>query len=176
MNVTLQQLDSTFCHQENDGMAKQCHIYKPFSPSSSMGVFEDMGSLSISQSYGAYCCKSSVQRGLHMGFPLMGNCSSSLDDTQNSEGGGGDGKGSETSDGFGENSGVAMEIINKGINLNEERPNESSGLDGGQSKLCARGHWRPAEDSKLRELVALYGPQNWNLIAEKLEGRSGRFS
>lgn len=43
----------------------------------------------------------------------------------------------------------------------------------GQSKLCARGHWRPAEDTKLRELVALYGPQNWNLIAEKLEGRSG---
>ncbi|KAJ9683709.1 hypothetical protein PVL29_019330 [Vitis rotundifolia] len=155
-------------------MAKQCHIYRPFSPSSSMGVFEDMGSLSISPSYGAYCCKSSDQRGLHMGFPLMGNCSSSLDDTQNSEGGGGDGKGSETSDGFGENSGVAMEIINKGINLNEERPNESSGLDGGQSKLCARGHWRPAEDSKLRELVALYGPQNWNLIAEKLEGRSGK--
>lgn len=43
----------------------------------------------------------------------------------------------------------------------------------GQSKLCARGHWRPVEDSKLKELVALYGPQNWNLIAEKLEGRSG---
>lgn len=43
-----------------------------------------------------------------------------------------------------------------------------------QSKLCARGHWRPAEDTKLKELVALYGPQNWNLIAEKLEGRSGK--
>lgn len=42
-----------------------------------------------------------------------------------------------------------------------------------QTKLCARGHWRPAEDAKLRELVARYGPQNWNLIAEKLEGRSG---
>ncbi|KAJ0987432.1 hypothetical protein J5N97_005788 [Dioscorea zingiberensis] len=43
-----------------------------------------------------------------------------------------------------------------------------------EAKLCARGHWRPAEDSKLRELVALYGPQNWNLIAEKLDGRSGK--
>ncbi|GAA0145387.1 hypothetical protein LIER_05593 [Lithospermum erythrorhizon] len=43
-----------------------------------------------------------------------------------------------------------------------------------QSKLCARGHWRPAEDAKLKELVALYGPQNWNLIAEKLQGRSGK--
>ncbi|KAL3731677.1 hypothetical protein ACJRO7_028541 [Eucalyptus globulus] len=48
------------------------------------------------------------------------------------------------------------------------------GEAGGQSKLCARGHWRPAEDTKLKELVALYGPQNWNLIAEKLEGRSGK--
>ncbi|MFS7992696.1 putative transcription factor MYB-HB-like family [Helianthus anomalus] len=43
-----------------------------------------------------------------------------------------------------------------------------------QTKTCARGHWRPAEDAKLKELVALYGPQNWNLIAEKLEGRSGK--
>lgn len=40
-------------------------------------------------------------------------------------------------------------------------------------KLCARGHWRPHEDAKLKELVAHYGPQNWNLIAEKLPGRSG---
>ncbi|RWW65921.1 hypothetical protein BHE74_00026744 [Ensete ventricosum] len=43
-----------------------------------------------------------------------------------------------------------------------------------QHRLCARGHWRPAEDAKLKELVSQYGPQNWNLIAEKLEGRSGK--
>nr|WRO64701.1 MYB transcription factor protein [Rosa persica] len=55
-----------------------------------------------------------------------------------------------------------------------EEHNESMNHKNGQSKLCARGHWRPAEDSKLKELVALYGPQNWNLIAEKLEGRSGK--
>jgi len=59
----------------------------------------------------------------------------------------------------------------------ESNPNENHAngkeVDSGHSKLCARGHWRPAEDSKLKELVALYGPQNWNLIAEKLEGRSG---
>lgn len=42
-------------------------------------------------------------------------------------------------------------------------------------KLCARGHWRPHEDAKLKELVALYGPHNWNLIAQKLPGRSGNF-
>ncbi|XP_044468957.1 transcription factor MYB64-like [Mangifera indica] len=47
-------------------------------------------------------------------------------------------------------------------------------VSGGQSKICSRGHWRPAEDIKLKELVALYGPQNWNLIAEKLQGRSGK--
>ncbi|XP_050374828.1 transcription factor MYB54-like [Argentina anserina] len=57
--------------------------------------------------------------------------------------------------------------------VNEEH-NESMNHKNGPSKLCARGHWRPAEDSKLKELVALYGPQNWNLIAEKLEGRSGK--
>ncbi|TVU22620.1 hypothetical protein EJB05_32331, partial [Eragrostis curvula] len=48
------------------------------------------------------------------------------------------------------------------------------GGSGGQGKLCSRGHWRPAEDAKLKELVAQYGPQNWNLIAEKLDGRSGK--
>jgi myb proto-oncogene protein len=30
----------------------------------------------------------------------------------------------------------------------------------GQSRLAARGHWRPTEDAKLCELVALYGPRN----------------
>jgi len=48
-----------------------------------------------------------------------------------------------------------------------------SSLGGSATKLCPRGHWRPAEDEKLRELVSHYGPQNWNLIAEKLHGRSG---
>ncbi|PKA66652.1 Transcription factor MYB44 [Apostasia shenzhenica] len=55
---------------------------------------------------------------------------------------------------------------------------EEISVDGGEStahsKLCTRGHWRPAEDSKLKELVAVYGPQNWNLIAENLNGRSGK--
>ncbi|XP_073009983.1 uncharacterized protein [Typha latifolia] len=40
--------------------------------------------------------------------------------------------------------------------------------------FTTRGHWTPAEDSKLKEMVALYGPQSWNLIAEKLKGRSGK--
>ncbi|XP_031477009.1 transcription factor MYB77-like [Nymphaea colorata] len=56
----------------------------------------------------------------------------------------------------------------------EVQDNDNSSVGKGTTKLCARGHWRPAEDAKLKELVALYGPQNWNLIAEKLEGRSGK--
>ncbi|KAE8697188.1 Transcription factor MYB44 [Hibiscus syriacus] len=39
---------------------------------------------------------------------------------------------------------------------------------------CPRGHWRPAEDEKLRQLVEQDGAQNWNSIAEKLRGRSGK--
>ena len=45
--------------------------------------------------------------------------------------------------------------------------------DGARSSSCPRGHWRPGEDEKLKQLVEKYGPQNWNSIAEKLEGRSG---
>lgn len=40
--------------------------------------------------------------------------------------------------------------------------------------MCSRGHWRPHEDQRLRELVEKYGPHNWNAIAEKLQGRSGK--
>ncbi|KAF5759927.1 putative transcription factor MYB family [Helianthus annuus] len=40
--------------------------------------------------------------------------------------------------------------------------------------MCTRGHWRPSEDQKLRQLVHQYGPHNWNAIAEKLQGRSGK--
>ncbi|CAA2936435.1 trichome differentiation GL1-like [Olea europaea subsp. europaea] len=43
-----------------------------------------------------------------------------------------------------------------------------------EARTCPRGHWRPAEDEKLRQLVEQYGPQNWNSIAEKLKGRSGK--
>ncbi|CAM8888214.1 unnamed protein product [Rhodiola kirilowii] len=57
-----------------------------------------------------------------------------------------------------------------------ETGNEVVADDGREKnhKLCARGHWRPAEDAKLKELVVQFGPQNWNLIAESLPGRSGK--
>ncbi|CAI9782930.1 unnamed protein product [Fraxinus pennsylvanica] len=51
---------------------------------------------------------------------------------------------------------------------------EEIGRKSAHTKLCSRGHWRPHEDAKLKELVAQFGPQNWNLIAEKLQGRSGK--
>ncbi|KAE8725213.1 Transcription factor MYB44 [Hibiscus syriacus] len=50
----------------------------------------------------------------------------------------------------------------------------AGGAKNGHTKLCCRGHWRPAEDAKLKDLVAQHGPQNWNLIAKHLEGRSGK--
>ncbi|KAG0497592.1 hypothetical protein HPP92_002283 [Vanilla planifolia] len=46
--------------------------------------------------------------------------------------------------------------------------------DNRRPQMCTRGHWRPTEDEKLRELVARYGPHNWNAMAEKLPGRSGK--
>ncbi|EHA8590392.1 putative transcription factor MYB52 [Cocos nucifera] len=78
-----------------------------------------------------------------------------------------DGSGEEEPDAIGEES-------PDGENTNESSQGGKEIVDCGQSKLCTRGHWRPVEDSKLRELVAIYGPQNWNLIADKLEGRSGK--
>ncbi|KZV55760.1 myb-like protein Q [Dorcoceras hygrometricum] len=133
-------------------------------------MFEDLHSLAVSNRFE---CSSSMEK-MSWGF-------SCLDETQNNC----DGKCSDSSDGFGENN----EIIDLNASLNEEdesnmhaallssvkdREYSSSSTGNGQSKLCARGHWRPAEDAKLKELVAIYGPQNWNLIAEKLEGRSGK--
>lgn len=41
------------------------------------------------------------------------------------------------------------------------------------SRVGTKGHWKEAEDAKLKFLVAQHGPQNWSLIAEQLEGRSG---
>ncbi|XP_018682503.2 transcription factor MYB117 [Musa acuminata AAA Group] len=73
-----------------------------------------------------------------------------------------------------ENAQQNSEVSHDKYLLGENTTVGSGAAESGQSKSCARGHWRPAEDSKLKELVELYGPQNWNLIAEKLEGRSGK--
>jgi myb proto-oncogene protein len=95
------------------------------------------------------------------GFALEGKCcSNSLENNQCSE---------EVGDGGKEQRHKAARIEN----IEESLVNGKDIMEGRELKICNRGHWRPAEDSKLKELVALYGPQNWNLIAEKLRGRSG---
>lgn len=87
----------------------------------------------------------------------------------------------ESCSGFSRDEGTSLEEDEDMKESHEEEDMEMVsflGRDGDnssvQSKLCPRGHWRPAEDDKLRELVSQYGPQNWNLIAEKLQGRSGK--
>ncbi|KAL4559183.1 hypothetical protein LXL04_031317 [Taraxacum kok-saghyz] len=55
-----------------------------------------------------------------------------------------------------------------------EETGGGAGCSDDARSTCPRGHWRPAEDEKLRQLVERYGPQNWNSIAEKLQGRSGK--
>ncbi|KAJ8478031.1 hypothetical protein OPV22_021758 [Ensete ventricosum] len=69
-----------------------------------------------------------------------------------------------------------IEALNRGLGEEEEseRSNGRRVHEDKQPKSSGRGHWRPSEDAKLKELVSQYGPQNWNLIAEKLEGRSGK--
>ena len=165
-----------------------CYSSTPSSTSSSMGlVYADMGSLSLSPKYGVVASAISSSQesnlsknsevengrpcwGTTLPFTANSNITRSFEENPNNSNAAGEGKGSDSSDGFGQNNDF-MNHSDKNLNENLVCGKET---DSGQSKLCARGHWRPAEDSKLKELVALYGPQNWNLIAEKLEGRSGK--
>ncbi|KAE9597365.1 putative transcription factor MYB-HB-like family [Lupinus albus] len=163
-----------YSSQENTNSSSYSSSLSP-----SMGmVYADMSTLSLCPNYGVsvsthqdYCPPNGASS---WGFPFMKECNIARDFEEHPNNNSDvvmEGKGSDCSDGVEENSDK--------VNINEENPNENhvSGKEvntSGQSKLCARGHWRPAEDSKLKELVALYGPQNWNLIAEKLEGRSGK--
>lgn len=81
-----------------------------------------------------------------------------------------------TFNGFGENNAVSEtveEFCNKRRmqkkNDDLKKKRKQSG-----SRVCSRGHWRISEDSQLMELVAVYGPQNWNHIAENMQGRTGK--
>ncbi|CAL5336187.1 unnamed protein product [Camellia sinensis] len=80
-------------------------------------------------------------------------------------------EGRETNDGIDMGSGG---IDRNGLDLDQGDDEDGIEKKFGRTKLCARGHWRPHEDSKLKELVTQYGPRNWNLIAKKLQGRSKR--
>ncbi|KAG6490848.1 transcription factor CSA-like [Zingiber officinale] len=77
-------------------------------------------------------------------------------------------------DGMGHESAEDEQSNNHQRKEEEDGGGRQSELQRRQQKLCARGHWRPAEDAKLKELVSKHGPQNWNLMAENLEGRSGK--
>lgn len=163
-----------YSSQENLTRYASSSSYSSSPPSMGM-VYADMDSLSLCSNYGVVSshqdCYVSNGGGSNWGLPFMREClGRNFEEHPNSDGAE-EGKGSDSSDdGGGEDSDKVNHNAN---NFNEENPNENSNSGLGHSKLCARGHWRPAEDSKLKELVALYGPQNWNLIAEKLEGRSG---
>ncbi|CAL1412632.1 unnamed protein product [Linum trigynum] len=65
-----------------------------------------------------------------------------------------------------------MEEVSAAANSCDELP-ASAGIRP-LTNSCPRGHWRPAEDEKLRQLVEQFGAQNWNSIADKLQGRSGK--
>ncbi|XP_020215407.1 transcription factor CSA [Cajanus cajan] len=148
--------------------------YSSSSPPMGM-VYADMDSLSLCSNYGVVSSHQDCyvsNGGTNWGLPFVREClGRNFEEHPNSDGVE-EGKGSDSSDDAG---GEDSEKVNHNANnFSEENPNENSLTGSGHSKLCARGHWRPAEDSKLKELVALYGPQNWNLIAEKLEGRSGK--
>ncbi|XP_021842779.2 transcription factor MYB54 [Spinacia oleracea] len=142
-----------------------------------MSAFPDLTSLSLTKtaSFGAMPAAASEERPQNRGFPFLGSFTSRQQEVI-------EGKVCD----FVEKHGVSVSVSNMDLNSNasckdenfyeNNNNNDNSNKVGGskESKACARGHWRPAEDSKLKELVAIYGPQNWNLIAEKLQGRSGK--
>ncbi|CAA0384058.1 unnamed protein product [Arabidopsis thaliana] len=83
-----------------------------------------------------------------------------------------------TFNGFGENNAVSEtveEFCNKrrmqkkSDDLKTKKKKKQS-----VSRVCSRGHWRISEDTQLMELVSVYGPQNWNHIAESMQGRTGK--
>ncbi|KAL6577794.1 hypothetical protein OROMI_010122 [Orobanche minor] len=137
--------------------------------------FSDSRTLSISPNITSTFCKNNADHHLDWGFhsdsnDLFGVSNGMIDLNASllNEGGEGEEEEEEEEDQDSSSDMHALNIISSSNNIKDGNNNNA------QSKLCARGHWRPAEDSKLKELVSLYGPQNWNLIAEKLEGRSGK--
>ncbi|XP_010558693.1 PREDICTED: myb protein-like [Tarenaya hassleriana] len=69
---------------------------------------------------------------------------------------------------------ISSSAFEFGVGDDELQKESKRKMKGTKRKVCARGHWKPSEDSKLKELVSQFGPQNWNLIARHLVGRSGK--
>ncbi|KAJ6753134.1 MYB PROTEIN-RELATED [Salix koriyanagi] len=162
MEMTLHQFHSiACCHHENDGIPSHYTI-STSTPrnSSAIETFHDMGSLPLvpDSRMRLNICSSVCSYKGRRDFALEGKCCSNrLENHQWSEEVGDAGEKQKHKAARMENTEDIAEIM------------EVRG-----SKICNKGHWRPAEDSKLKELVALHGPQNWNHIAEKLQGRSGK--
>ncbi|CAA7051896.1 unnamed protein product [Microthlaspi erraticum] len=70
--------------------------------------------------------------------------------------------------GFVENNAMERKMQKESDELTKKKRKKSG------SRACSKGHWRFSEDSQLMELVKVYGPQNWNCIAEKMQGRTGK--
>ncbi|KAJ6734731.1 MYB PROTEIN-RELATED [Salix purpurea] len=162
MEMTLHQFHSiACCHHENDGIPSH-YTTSTSTPrnSSAIETFHDMGSLPLvpDSRMRLNICSSVCSYKGRRDFALEGKCCSNrLENHQWSEEVGDAGEKQKHKAARMENTEDIAEIM------------EVRG-----SKICNKGHWRPAEDSKLKELVALHGPQNWNHIAEKLQGRSGK--
>ncbi|KAF9663746.1 hypothetical protein SADUNF_Sadunf17G0084100 [Salix dunnii] len=155
MEMTSQQFHSiACCHHENDGIPSHYTI-STSTPCNSSAIY-DMGSLSLvpdSRVRLNFCSSVCFDKG-QWDFALEGKCCGNrLENNQWTE---------EVGD-------VGKKQKHKDSSMNGKEIMEVR-----ESKICNKGHWRPAEDSKLKELVALHGPQNWNHIAEKLQGRSGK--
>ncbi|XP_051138657.1 transcription factor MYB117-like isoform X2 [Andrographis paniculata] len=54
-------------------------------------------------------------------------------------------------------------------NANASSSSSSSSSSSWSCSTVSRGHWRPREDAILKDLVATFGPHNWNLIAHKMQ-------
>ncbi|KAG5226939.1 transcription factor MYB [Salix suchowensis] len=162
MEMTLHQFHSiACCHHENDGIPSHYTI-STSTPrnSSAIETFHDMGSLPLvpDSRMRLNICSSVCSYKGRRDFSLEGKCCSNrLENHRWSEEVGDAGEKQK-------HKAARMENTEDIAELMEVR----------ESKICNKGHWRPAEDSKLKELVALHGPQNWNHIAEKLQGRSGK--
>ncbi|OMO79307.1 hypothetical protein CCACVL1_13761 [Corchorus capsularis] len=173
MKMTLQQFHNSSCchHQQNNGLCNwhsTTSIYAPPPSTSSMEVLQHMDSLSLSPNPNFHqlnVSSSSSHSAYNNDDDYYSNNKNIIIPAKSIE------------NGFGENynGAVSMEDIVMSRRIEGNFLNGKDVVMGpSTSKLCARGHWKPAEDSKLKELVALYGPQNWNLIAEKLQGRTGK--
>uniref|UniRef100_A0A7N0UDX4 Uncharacterized protein n=1 Tax=Kalanchoe fedtschenkoi TaxID=63787 RepID=A0A7N0UDX4_KALFE len=162
--------DSSFTNGGGVGLISHYHHHHHHNPSMGL-MFQGMGSLSLdlnssSNPPSAQESLASKRPDKQMEFPASEageeNCKGSSDYSDDRV------------------CGSSREFVDLNASLVEDdtettcHGNNKDAAESGPSKFFTRGHWRPAEDAKLKELVAFYGPQNWNLIAEKLEGRSGK--